>query len=213
MKTSYECLRTQLRNEGAQFHLEFCPELFQSRPTLRKRLISGVAALALVVAAISTMRNPAVAMGAEMYLGAATAWAFYYTAKKYLGTGDIDLDNDSFRMALFTSASNALSSANLSVLGSVTNQIADGNGYSTSGKALSTLWSTGASASEYRWNADAVIWSASGGNIANVRYAVIFEVGQGKLVCWSALSTAQFTVNDGNTLTVTPSANGIFELN
>jgi hypothetical protein len=144
---------------------------------------------------------------------AATAWAFYNTAKKYLMTGDIDLDTDTFRMALFTSASNALSSANLSVLGSVSNQVSEANGYSSSGKLLSTLWSTGASASEMRWNADAVVWTATGGSITNVKYAVIFEVTQGKVLCWSALSTAQFTITVGNTLTVTPSANGIFELN
>ena len=112
----------------------------------------------------------------------------------------------------FLSTSNALSSANLSVLGSVTNQVAEANGYSSSGKLMSALWSTGASASEMRWNADAVVWTATG-TITGVKYAVIFEVSQGKLLCWSALSTANFNITTGNTLTVTPSANGIFELN
>jgi hypothetical protein len=45
-----------------------------------------------------------------------------------------------------------------------------------------------------------------------VRYAVIYASG-GNLLAWAELSTAPFTITSGNTLTITPSANGIFELN
>jgi hypothetical protein len=143
------------------------------------------------------------------------SWTFYNEFKKYLGSGDAQMDAQ-FRIGLYTSASNA-ATATLSVLTDVTNEIADGNGYSTSGKALTETWGTGASASEFRFDATAVIWTASGGNIANIKYAVIWmsaaaSAGR-KLVCYSQLSTAQFTVTTGNTLTLTPSANGIFELN
>jgi hypothetical protein len=148
---------------------------------------------------------------------AAGAWTFYNEAKKYLMTGDIDLNTSNFRMSLHTSASNAATNT-LSTKGSVDNEIADGNGYSTSGKALASItWTAGASASEMRFNAAALVWTASGGNIANIRYAVIWtsgaSAGARKLLCRSALSTAQFTLTTGNTLTITPSANGIFELN
>jgi hypothetical protein len=143
------------------------------------------------------------------------AWTFYNEFKKYLGSGDAQMDGQ-FRIQLHTSASNA-ATATLSIISEVTNEIADGNGYSTSGKALTETWATGASASEFRFDATAVIWSASGGNIANIKFAVIWasgaSAGARKLVCYSQLSTAQFTVTDGNTLTITPSANGIFELN
>jgi len=149
---------------------------------------------------------------------AAGAWTFYHLAKKHLMDGSIDLDTDTFRMGLYTSASNALSAANLSVVGSVTGEVTEGFGYSSSGKALTGVtWGTGASASEMRFDSTAVVWSASGGNIANVKYAVISKVGASagarKLLCYSQLSSSQFTVTSGNTLTVTPSANGIFELN
>lgn len=150
---------------------------------------------------------------------AASAWAFYNSFKRYLGDGTIDLDNDTFVMGLYQSTSNA-ATATLSVTGSLTNEVSSGNGYASGGKTLTGVtWSTGASASEMRFDATATIWSASGGNIANIRYAVIYDnttgasAGNRKLVAYSALSTAQFTVTDGNTLTVTPSANGIFELN
>lgn len=150
---------------------------------------------------------------------AASAWVIYNTFKRYMADGTCDLDGDTFRMGLFTSASNAATAA-LSVLGSVTNEVANGNGYATGGTTLAGVtWSTGASAGEMRFDATATIWSASGGNIANIRYAVIYDettgtsAGNRKIVSYSALSTAQFTVTDGNTLTITPSANGVFELN
>lgn len=143
---------------------------------------------------------------------AAGAWQFYNSAKKYLMDGTIDLDTDTFRMALFTSASNAATDT-LSTYASVNSEVTEQFGYSSSGKAMSVTWGQGASAKEQRFDATAVVWSAVGGDINSVKYAVIFEVGNGKLVCRSALSTAQFNVTSGNTLTVTPSANGIFELN
>jgi hypothetical protein len=143
------------------------------------------------------------------------AWVIYNEFKKYLGTGAVPLSGQ-FRIGLYTSASNA-GTATLSIVSEVSGEIADGNGYSTSGKALTETWATGASAGEFRFDATAVIWTASGGNIANVKYAVIWASGASaaarKLVCYSQLSTAQFTVTTGNTLTITPSANGIFELN
>lgn len=147
---------------------------------------------------------------------AAGAWSFYNEAKKYLMSADIDLNGSTFRMGLYTSASNA-ATATLSVHSEVTNEVSEANGYSSSGKAITATWSAGASASEYRFDATALIWTATGGNIANVKFAVIWiqgaSAGARKLLCYSQLSTSQFTVTTGNTLTITPSANGIFELN
>ena len=142
---------------------------------------------------------------------AATAWAFYNQAKRYLLDGTVDINTDVFRMSLYMTASNA-ATMTLSTRTQLTNEVTEGTGYSSSGKLMSTIWSTGASASEMRWNADAVVWTATG-TISGVRYAVIWEVGNDKLICQSALSTSQFQITVGNTLTVTPSANGIFELN
>jgi hypothetical protein len=147
---------------------------------------------------------------------AAGAFTFYNEAKKYLMSGDIDLNSATFRMGLYTSASNA-ATATISRHSEVTSEVTEANGYSSSGKALTVTWTAGASASEYRFDATAVIWTATGGNIANAKFAVIWiegaSAGARKLLCYSQLSTSQFTVTTGNTLTVTPSANGIFELN
>lgn len=147
---------------------------------------------------------------------AASAWVIYNESKKYLLQGDIDLNAATLRMGLYTSASNA-ATATLSRHDQVTNEVTEGNGYSSSGKALTYTWTAGASASEYRLDATAVIWTATGGSIANIKYAVIFQEGASagarKLLCYSQLSTAQFTVTIGNTLTISTPANGIFELN
>jgi hypothetical protein len=144
---------------------------------------------------------------------AAGAWTFYNEFKRMIGDGTLDMDTDIFKMALFTSASNA-TVATLSTKASITNEVANANGYLTGGKSVTAItWATGASAGEYRWDATADVWSASGGSISIVRIAVIYQ-SNGQLVAYSELSTAQFSITDGNTLTVTPNAtNGIFELN
>ena len=191
--------------------------LTERRPvSLRMRLLGGVAAIAMLGTTLLTSVPEALAAGhPPKLLAAVGAWTFYNEFKKYLGNGDAQMDGQ-FRMSLFTSASNA-ATGTLSTISEVTNEIADGNGYSTSGKALTETWGTGASASEFRFDATAVIWTATGGNIANIKFAVIWasgaSAGARKLVCYSQLSTSQFTVTTGNTLTITPSANGIFELN
>ena len=143
---------------------------------------------------------------------AVTAWAFYNTGKEYIGDNTTDLDTDIFYLSLHTSASNA-GTATLITYASVDNEVTSANGYTTGGKQLSAItWNADASASEMRWDTTARIWSASGGNIANVKYAVL-RSSAGNLLAVSTLSTAQFTVTSGNAMTLTPSANGIFELN
>lgn len=147
---------------------------------------------------------------------AAGNWTIYNEAKKYLMSGDIDLNTDTFRMTLHTSASN-VATATLSTHGSVTGEVAEANGYSSSGKALTVTWTVGASASEYRFSFTSVVWTGTGGTIPNIRYAAIWKtgasVGARKLLAYAALTTAQFTLGTGNTLTVAASANGAFELN
>ena len=140
-------------------------------------------------------------------------WVFYNSFKERSMDGAIDLDTDTFQITLHTSASNA-ATATLSSYGSLTGEVTEANGYSSSGQALAGVtWAAGASAAERRFDATANIWTASGGAIANVKFAVISSRTGGELVCVSTLSTSQFSISDGNTLTITPSANGIFELN
>ena len=142
---------------------------------------------------------------------AASAFTFYNEAKKYIGNGTIVLGTSAFKLKLTTSASNA-STFTLSTFASITSEIGTSGGYVANGKALTTMvWTVGASAKQYKFDADDLIWTATGGPLTNVKFGVIGLSG-GKALCWSKLSTAQFTVTTGNTLTIAFNSAGIFTL-
>lgn len=142
---------------------------------------------------------------------AATAWVLYNEAKKYLGNGTIVLGTSAFKLKLTTSASNA-ETLTLSTFASVSNEISARGGYVANGKALATMaWTVGASAKQYKFDADDVVFTASGSSLINVKYAVIGLSG-GKALCWSKLSTSQFTITSPNTLTIQMAATGIFTM-
>lgn len=146
---------------------------------------------------------------------AASAFTIFKTAKGFIGDGTIDLDTDAFKIAFFTSAT-ALSAgigSTYTQLNGAATQISARGGYPTGGESLtSVVWTTGASAGQHKFDAADYVLTASGSTISNIRYAVIYEVGSGKLLCYAALSTAQFTLAAGNTLTVQFPAAGIFTL-
>jgi hypothetical protein len=98
---------------------------------------------------------------------AAGAWTFYNIARKKLADGTFDLDTNTFRMSLYTSASNA-ATLTLSTRTSVTSEVTEANGYSSSGKPLASVtWATGASAKVYRFNCAAIVWTAAAGSISS----------------------------------------------
>ena len=146
---------------------------------------------------------------------AASAWQLYNYAKRYIGNGTIELGVGNFKMALFTSASNA-STFTLSTFASLTSEISATGGYTTGGKALvpaTGQWTVGASAKQMKFTYSAIglTFTASGSALNNIKYAVIYQSG-GKLLCFCQLSSTEFTVSSPNTLTVLPAATGIFTL-
>ena len=115
-------------------------------------------------------------------------------------------------MALHTSAASAnVNTKTLSTQASLANEVANGNGYTTGGASVTARTWASVATDKYRFDSTAVVWTSTGGTIASIKYAVIYQAG-GKLVCFSKLTTSQFTLAEDNTLTVTPSASGIFEL-
>lgn len=69
------------------------------------------------------------------------AFKVYYHAKKSIGNTTINLGGGTFDAHLAQSASN-FATLTISTLGSLTSQVASGNGYKQSGKNLaSVLWS------------------------------------------------------------------------
>jgi hypothetical protein len=142
---------------------------------------------------------------------AATAWTLYNESKFYIGNGTIQLGTSAMKMKLATSASNA-STFTLSTFASITNEISATGGYAAGGRALASLaWAVGASAKQYKYDSDDLVFTATGANLTNVKFAVIGMSGS-KALCWSRLSSSQFTVTSGNTLTVQMNSAGIFTM-
>lgn len=136
---------------------------------------------------------------------AAAAWKVYNEAKQYMLNGTIDLDAASLRMALYKSTSNA-STFTLSTGASVSNGVT--TNLSGSGiRSLTASMIAGANASTYKFTFANVIFTASGGDVTSIMYAVIYVSG-GKAICWSKLSSAVFTVTSGNTLTIGANSTG-----
>lgn len=123
-----------------------------------------------------------------------------------LGDGTIDLDTHTFKCAL----SNVAPVATNTVLANIT-QIAAGNGYSTGGVTLSNVAYTEPSAGVWKFDSDDVVFTASGGTMADFRYLVIYDdtVASDDLVGYYD-NGSTVSLPAGASLTLTVSANGHF---
>ena len=139
---------------------------------------------------------------------AAGAWQFTTSARTKILDGTFDVADDTFKMALFLSTSN-LSTSSTAYSG-VTNEHANGNGYTTGGASVD-LTLSGTTTVTVDIATDPV-WTASGGDLT-ARFAAIYEVG-GDVLCFCLLddTPADVTATDGNTLTVAAHASGVFTL-
>lgn len=147
---------------------------------------------------------------------AAQAWKIYNLAKKKIGNTSLNLASTAFRMTLHTSASNA-ATLTLGVYGSLTGEVTEGNGYSSSGKALTgEIWTVGASAKQYKFDVDDVVWTATGGAINNIKFAAIWisgaSAGGRHLLAVASLTSSQFNLSSGNTLTLQINSSGVFTM-
>jgi hypothetical protein len=140
---------------------------------------------------------------------AAGTWTFTNAGRTDLLNGTFDLDTDTFLMALFLSTSDI--GAASTTYAAVTNEHANANGYTTGGISLGQLSLSGTTTVTVDETTNPV-WTASGGSIT-ARFAVIYESG-GRVLCYCLLDNtpADVTATDGNTLTVTFHASGIFTL-
>jgi hypothetical protein len=139
---------------------------------------------------------------------AAGPWIFTNAARTNLLNGTFDIDTDTWYMALFLDTSN-IGAASTTYAG-LTNEHANGSGYTTGGIAI-TLSLSGTTTVTVDIGTDPV-WTASGGSIT-ARYAVIYESG-GNVLCYCLLDStpADVTATTGNTLTVAAHASGVFTL-
>lgn len=115
-------------------------------------------------------------------------WKFTNSGLMSLITGVLDLDSDTFKLALFQSTSNIGPSS--TTYAGLTNEVANGNGYTTGGASCS-IYRSGTTTVTVLF--DAVTFTASGAGIT-ARYAVIYEVG-GTVLAYCELDSAPADVS------------------
>ena len=144
---------------------------------------------------------------------AASAWTVFDTAKQKIGTGLIALSGDTFRLALYATAASATITGDVSIQSSIASE-SSGGGYPLGGTTLaSNTWVE--SGGSVKFDATDPIFTASLSVLSAVRYAAIVTsvaATSGLCLCYAALSTVQFDVSTGNTLTVQFASTGIFTL-
>lgn len=153
---------------------------------------------------------------------AAGAWKIYAAAKRKIGAGAITLGAGVFKMQLHrpSASANILKLSTISTNASVPGEISALGGYAAGGRNIPPAtgkWTTGASAKQmkFTYTTAGLVFTANGGNLNNIKYALLRNstgAGAGKVLCFCSLSTAAFTVNSPNTLTIAPAAAGVFTL-
>ena len=150
---------------------------------------------------------------------AAGTWKVYARAKKHIGAGNISLLGV-IRMQLHRASASA-ELANLSALEgspSVPAEISARGGYAALGRTLpSVSWTAGASAKQMRFSyaSYGIIFTASGSALNDIKYALLrnsLSAGGGYALCYCTLSSSEFTIAAGNTLTIAPASTGVFTL-
>lgn len=147
---------------------------------------------------------------------AASAWALFDVARKFLGNNTYSLSASGWKLSLHSNTASTNLSGDTTTWASVGSEITARTGYATGGKGLSgQVWTTGASAGQYKWDVtDPVFTATAGSSLTSVRFAVIYySTGTSTLpLCYAPLSTAEFSVASGNTMTIQMNASGVFTL-
>lgn len=146
---------------------------------------------------------------------AAGAWVFFNGGKLALGRA-LDLSTDTFKITLHNSTYTP-NAATQSAYADLTNELSTANGYTNGGATLANVTWTNTAGTE-KFTSDAVVWTASGAGITAM-YAVLrasgtFNTVVGPLIAYCLLdSTPQdVTASAGNPFTITPHANGYFDM-
>lgn len=148
---------------------------------------------------------------------AAGAWQVFGAAIEGIATGAIDLDTDTFRMALVTEDEVPGVDADITWDAASANEVSGASeGYDTHGKALTTV-TVSRSGGTVTFDADDVSWTAS---TITAKYAYIVRSADGTTLAAGDLLVAFADLDDGGgsvsttdgTFAVNMNASGIFTL-
>jgi hypothetical protein len=140
---------------------------------------------------------------------AAGEWQFPNSARTNLLNGTFDIDSDTWKVVLLTSASNI--GAGSTTYAGLTGEVSQTNtGYTTGGAAI-TLTLSGTTTVTVDIQSDPQ-WVAGSAGIT-ARWAAIVENG-GNVLCYALLEdpAADVTVTEGNTFTLRAHASGVITL-
>ncbi len=139
---------------------------------------------------------------------AAGPWLLYndFKAQSYKKIFDLDA-TDTIKVALVTSSSNAIDVALVgATYGALTNEVANGNGYTTAGATAATpVIAGGGATATITFDTGNVSWTGSGAGFT-ARAAVIYDSTTGDLIAYCLLNStgpSDVSVPTGVTLTIT----------
>lgn len=138
---------------------------------------------------------------------AAGNWIIYndFIAQSYKKVFNLNA-TDTIKVALVLSTSNAINKALVgAIYSSVTNEVANGNGYTTAGAtATSPVIAGGGATATITFDTANVSWTGSGAGFT-ARAAVIYDSTTGDLIAYCLLDStpADVTVASGVTMTLT----------
>jgi hypothetical protein len=141
----------------------------------------------------------------------------YNSMKEYIADGTIDLDTDTFKVALVTSTYTPNFTTH-TVYADLTNELTTANGYTSGGATLgSVTWNR--SGGTVTFDAADTTWTASGGSITARRAILYKDTTTANGIVRPLIAAilmddtpADVTATAGNTLTLQWNASGIFTL-
>lgn len=138
-------------------------------------------------------------------MAAPTGWTAYDQFLNQLGKKTLDLNADTFKIALFQSTSDCGNKSHSTAKYSdFTNEVANANGYTTGGVSLGAGTFTNASGTQ-TFDASDATFTASGGNIV-ARFAVLYDSTDSNkralAFCILDGTPADYTILNGLSLTI-----------
>lgn len=122
----------------------------------------------------------------------------------------VDWDTDAVKVALFTASYTPAQDTDELYSGISANEVANGNGYTTGGNAVTTsspTYTAGTNTSTFDAT-DPATWTASGAGFA-FRYIVTYDSTSGVLIGYNDYGST-LTLNAGDTFTFSFDATGVF---